>query len=228
MGVSYQANKTQGHEHDLPCIKCSGKTSHKVLASAELRGSDVNGGYSFDWWTDYQVVQCQGCRSISFRQASSNSESHFQVGPDDWEYDVAEKLYPRRIEGMKALGDDEAYLPSKVKQIYSEAVDALASQSLILAGIGLRALLEAVCKDRNAQGSNLYKQIDDLVEQRVLTPGSAQVLHKIRALGNAAAHEVKPHSEKQLALAMGIIEHLLKDVYILPKHAELGFPEETK
>lgn len=51
----------------------------------------------------------------------------------------------------------------------------------------------------------------------------AAILHKIRSLGNAAAHEVKPHSNKQLALAMDIIEHLLKDVYILPKQVETEF-----
>lgn len=127
MGVSYETNKTQGSEHDLPCIKCSGKTAHKVMASAELRGSEENNGYSYDWWADYQVVQCQGCRSISFRQASSDSESYFQVDDDEWDYDVSEKLYPRRIEGVKALSDDEAFLPGKVKQIYGETVDALSS-----------------------------------------------------------------------------------------------------
>jgi hypothetical protein len=48
-------------------------------------------------------------------------------------------------------------------------------------------------------------------------------LHKIRTLGNAAAHEVKPHTEKQLRLAMDVIEHLLTDVYILPKRIDLEF-----
>ncbi|MCK6396003.1 hypothetical protein [Zoogloea sp.] len=53
------------------------------------------------------------------------------------------------------------------------------------------------------------------------------ILHKIRALGNAAAHEITPHSDRQLGLAMNIAEHLLKDVYILSKQAEAEFKDES-
>jgi hypothetical protein len=80
-----------------------------------------------------------------------------------------------------------------------------------------------VCKEKEAEGKDLLEKIDSLVEKRVLTPAGASILHKIRTLGNAAAHEVKPHSEKQLSLAWGIVEHLLKDVFILPKQVEAVF-----
>lgn len=82
-------------------------------------------------------------------------------------------------------------------------------------GVGLRALLETVCKEKNAQGSNLKDKIDNLVKRQILTPKSAEILHKIRTLGNKAAHEVKPHTKAELELGMDIIEHLLRDVYIL-------------
>jgi len=107
------------------------------------------------------------------------------------------------------LGDDTHYLPAKVRQNYDETLQALAVQSPVLAGIGLRALLETVCKDRAAVGSDLFKKLDSLVEQRVLTPASATILHKIRALGNAAAHEVKPHCDRQLPVV--ISNNKLKD-----------------
>lgn len=76
---------------------------------------------------------------------------------------------------------------------------------------------------KNAVGSNLLQKIDALTVKGVLTPAGTGILHKIRTLGNAAAHEVKPHSEKQLGLAMDVIEHLLTDVYILPKQVEAEF-----
>lgn len=102
---------------------------------------------------------------------------------------------------------------------------ALSNQAPVLTGIGLRALLETVCKEKNATGHDLLKKIDSLVSSGILTPASAAILHKIRALGNAAAHEVKPHSDKQLGLAMDIVQHLLKDVYILPKQVGSEFEE---
>ena len=93
--------------------------------------------------------------------------------------------------------------------------------------MGLRALVETVCKEKEAVGGDLFKKIDSLVEKRVLTPVGATILHKIRTVGNAAAHEVKPHSERQLSLALDIVEHLLKDVFILPKQVEAEFENDA-
>ncbi len=222
--VKYHINKTQGEEHELPCIKCTGKTAHKVLASVDIRGEDGDSNFSFEWATDNQIVQCLGCKTVSFRKASSNSEDYHQINEEgDCEYSIDEMLYPTRIEGIKGLGDETHYLPSNVRKIYDETLMALSSQAPVLAGIGLRALLETVCKEKNATGRDLLKKIDSLVSAGILTPASAAILHKIRTLGNAAAHEMKPHSDKQLRLAMDIVEHLLKDVYILPKQVESEF-----
>jgi hypothetical protein len=210
-----EINKTQGSEEKLPCAKCDGKTYHKVLLSFDQSGEDHDGDFDLYWEAHYQIVQCQGCKTVSFRESSTNSEAYEQTGPDDYEKIIYEDLYPSRIEGRKGLGDHVRYLPSKVQRIYTETLQALNSKSPILAGIGLRALVETVCQEKSANGDNLLKRIDDLTTKQVLTPAGAQILHKIRTLGNAAAHEVKPHSEKQLGLAMDVIEHLLTDVYIL-------------
>jgi hypothetical protein len=225
-------NKTQGEEHSLACMKCAGKTAHKVLASADLRRNEEHNDESFSWNTDYQIVQCLGCKTISFRIASTNSEDYHLVGQDgqgnpEYESSIDETLYPPRIEGVKGLGHTH-YLPSNVRRIYEETLIALSCQAPVLSGIGLRALLETVCKEKHATGSDLLKRIDSLVSAGILTPASAAILHKIRTLGNAAAHEVKPHSDNQLRLAMDVVEHLLKDVYILPKQVESEFEDNAK
>jgi hypothetical protein len=218
-----EINKTQGREEKLPCSKCDGKTYHKVLLSVDLDGEESDGDFNFYWDSHYQIVQCQGCKTISFRRIYSNSEDYERIAQDESQLDVHEDLYPSRVEGRKGLETEVHYLPSKVQRIYAETLQALNSKSPILAGIGLRALVETVCQEKSAQGANLLKKIDDLTAKSVLTPAGAQILHKIRTLGNAAAHEVKPHSEKQLGLAMDVIEHLLTDVYILPKQVEAEF-----
>jgi len=223
--ITQLLNNTQGVEHMLPCSTCSGKTTHKVLTSVDVRGDDDGDGYSFSWCTNHQIVHCLGCKTISFREASSNSEDYYPIGNDEYEDTVHQELYPSRIAGRKGLGDEVHYLPSNVRRIYKETLLVLTNHAPVLAGIGLRALLETICKEKNATGHDLLKKIDSLVTSSILTPMSAKILHKIRTLGNAAAHEVKPHSEKQLRLAMDIIEHLLNDVYILPKQVESEFEE---
>lgn len=220
--VDYQVNGSQGTEYFLPCTSCARPTAHKVIVSLEESG----GSEWVQWLSRFQIVQCQGCRTASFRSESGTSEDHVQVGEDEWEYMPDERLYPPRIAGRRGLGDDEFLLPANVRSIYRETMTALAAPAPVIAGIGLRVLLEAVCKEKQATGNNLYEQIDALVASSVLTPASAAILHKIRTLGNTAAHEAKPHSDKQLWLAMDVLEHLLKDVYVLPTLAASEFKDD--
>jgi len=210
---------------DLACAKCSGRTAHIVLASIDDNGSDDQGAFSFEWIVRYQIVECRGCKSRSFREEHSNSED-WDVGEDGHQFPaVNEVLYPPRLAGRKGIGDHLQYLPAKVRQIYSETLAAVMSNSPILAGIGLRALLETVCKEKRAVGKVLADKIDDLEAKRILTPISAKILHRIRNLGNDAAHEVKPHTLQQLGVALDVVEHLLKDVYILPHQMKAQFKE---
>jgi hypothetical protein len=221
--ITYKVNGSIDQEINIPCVTCAGTPSHKVMASFDESGSDGDRNHSFDWREYNQVVQCLGCKTISFRKANTNSEEYYQVSEDEFEHAIFEKLFPSRLIGRKGLGEDARYLPQTVNVIYGETLTALANQCPVLTGIGLRALIETICKEKRAEGKDLFRQIDSLQSTHILTPNSAAVLHKIRTLGNAAAHEVKPHSEKQLGLAMDIIEQLLREVYILPKQVAAEF-----
>lgn len=211
-------------EEVVLCAKCTGRTAHIVLASVHLEGWEtVDSNNTFSWDETHQTIQCLGCKTISFRQRTSNSEAYEHDENGNMVSEVTESLYPPRREGVTGLGNDKYVLPPIVKRIYDETLIALSNAQPVLAGIGLRALLDAVCKEKNAVGGTLHMQIDNLVSQAVLTPTSAAFLHKIRSLGNAAAHEAMPHTDSQLSLAMSVIEHLLQDVFILPQKMEAEF-----
>ena len=90
----------------------------------------------------------------------------------------------------------------------------------VLAGIGIRAIIEAVCKDRLAKGKNLQEKIDDLAKEGIITKDGAAILHSLRFIGNEAVHEVKAHTDQELTIALGVAEHILNSVYIMPKLAE--------
>lgn len=92
----------------------------------------------------------------------------------------------------------------------------MAGGQRILTGIGVRALVEAVCKEVDAGGSNLEERIDALVPDH-LTKQNAEVLHGTRLLGNEAAHEVRPPSKADLEAALEVAQNLLSNVYVIPK-----------
>ncbi|MBI1765969.1 MAG: DUF4145 domain-containing protein [Acidobacteria bacterium] len=211
-------NKSQNEEHRLPCRQCHIKTKHRVMQSVDIDNVEGTPPLAY-WWEDlYQIVQCNGCEEISFREVHGSSDSYVEVSDGDDIYIPDESLYPSRVAGRRQLSDMH-FLPSQVANIYKETHSALCNKMPVLAGIGIRALIETVCKEKEASGKNLKENIDSLVALGVLTKDGAEILHSLRTLGNDAAHEVKPHSDEQLSIAMNVVEHLLNGVYILPQAA---------
>lgn len=223
--VSVSLNQTKDVEYWISCSQCASETTHKVIVSvaAEDRQDRNYSGEDDDvWfvlWERYEIIQCQGCKILSARRESQDQEGW--PGSDDNTIYKNMTVYPHRIPGRRPLH----YVPgmsSQVLKIYQETYQALSQNLFVLTGIGIRSLVEAVCKDRKAKGGNLAKKIDDLVQQGVLTPQNAQFLHGLRQMGNKATHEVQPHSSKELLLALDIVENLLTNVYILPYSVALA------
>ena len=216
-------NKRQGQTVECSCRECHRSTKHEIVTEATKNGSTGLREYDIYWATEYQVVRCRGCETLSFRRVSSNSEdSPIQIGEDEWEENIHEELFPSPHKGRQPLSDTYL-LPDKIQRIYEETLTALNGQQEILCGIGIRAIVETVCKDKSAAGGDLFAKINSLVGLGVLTLDGANILHKLRTLGNNAAHEVKPHTPKELGLAFDVLDHLLLGVYILPEHAKQTF-----
>lgn len=215
--IKITVGEHEGQLYWLPCPRCAAATLHNVIRSAECRES-FNEGHITEL-DDFQIVECQGCKQMSFRKTHSSSEDEwYEEDNGDFGPIVREELYPRRVGNRKELRSIHL-LPPTVGRLYRETLSAIANKSNVLAGIGLRALVEAVCKERNASGGNLERRIDNLVTQGVLTADGANILHSLRLIGNKAAHEAAPPKEADLLLALDVVEHLLNSVYLLPKQA---------
>lgn len=208
-------DKTKGQIRQVVCNRCDNTTNHAVCGSVEfswgnedIQGVDV-----------YEIIKCSGCDNVSFRIGSSNSDDCAQDEEGRYFYPETEEIYPSRLMGRVALSDIYS-LPEKVRGIYKETHTALCSKLKILAGVGIRALVEAICSAEDAAGNTLEKKIDSLVVKNVLTAKNADILHKTRLLGNRAAHEIEAPSDSELDVAFDIVENLLETVYIIPKKAE--------
>jgi hypothetical protein len=207
----------QPAEHEqrlLPCAgSCHGLTRHQVLAEVGYRSStppDPEDGYHLWRSVDCLIVNCLGCNTPSFCQETRDSEVLLA------EDTPARQIYPPRIEGRPQM-DSWYVLPMQVRAIYQETHAAICMPLPVLASIGLRAIVETVCRDKCAPGGNLQQRIDGLVKINLITDDGAKILHSLRVMGNGAAHEVKPHKADELGAAMEVVEHLLQGVYILPE-----------
>ena len=202
----------------IPCQVCNRETRHKVLSETSLQWGFADG--MVDVWTTHEILQCQGCLSITYVESSACSED-INYGADGEPYlPKTTKYFPNRIVGRAKL-DNLYALPYGVAKIYEEAHDALCSNLPIMSGFGLRAIVEAVCNYKEVKGENLEKKIDGLHSMGLITGDGAKILHSLRFMGNEAAHKMKVHTNAQMSAAFDVIEYLLMGVYILPERADI-------
>jgi hypothetical protein len=196
-----------------PCSACDRETRHSILFST------TESEYEYRVDTIFEVVECCGCGTKSFRKVVVWIDDAEQIDDEEWYVPTDVKNYPSILEGHKVVPEIER-VPEIVGDIYRESLDALKSQSKILAGIGLRATIEAICNEQGVTGRNLEQRIDKLARVGLISRNDADRLHAIRFLGNDSAHEIKAAYPKSLLVALRAIEHLILSLYILDSDAD--------
>jgi hypothetical protein len=79
------------------------------------------------------------------------------------------------------------------KDIYSAFEASIRTKGIdyAICMLSLRRVLEMICKDKGAEGKDLERMIDNLIEKNILSPAFSDACWIIRQLGNSAAHADK-------------------------------------
>ena len=195
------------------CSCCERKTQHTVLFNTTEK---IDPSESSDY-KEFQVVQCCGCENISFRQ------SYVAVDAATFDYDINDyyipesvNCYPKTIQNYHNTVD-ENQLPDILYEIYLETKSSIANDNSLLAGAGLRAIIDAICIDKEITGANLSDKIDILASRRHITDIQRDFLHGLRFIGNDSLHDMEETPTKDLVEALTVVDILLNNLYILPK-----------
>lgn len=234
----YSENKLKNQIVQEHCVDCKRETRHMIMTSFDYSGSEFSDyhGWSIDWSSSHQVIQCQGCMASTFRQVNWFSEDQHQIGPDEWDDGERVSLYPKRNNQTVAIKDFWE-VPNNLRKIYRESLDCFNSDSLILSAAGLRAVLDGLCaalniedgpveitkkdgKKESKRFNNLAGKISGLHEKGFLTKQNSDILHEHRYMGNDAVHELESPSKDELKLAINIIEHAFETIFEIPQKGE--------
>lgn len=197
------------------CRACGRSTRHEVLFQHEEE-SNPDFYHEKDTW---QVVRCLGCNTTGFRHRNDDYENVSEDHEGHLRHEIDITAYPRVIRNHKKL-DSLYFVPSLIRRAYTQTLSAYSEHAFVLASIGLRASIEAVCNHLKLSGNSLEKRIDQLFKGGYVSNGDKKLLHAIRFLGNDAAHEIKEPKESELRVALEIVEHLLNSVFILERKAK--------
>lgn len=192
------------------CSRCQFDTNHVILYLKTVNSDDEH--YHCAW--KYMAVQCLGCENVSYRTDFEDYETSYPDEYNDWHHEITTDRYPNSLKDYSPL-TDTWILPDKIKIVYNEAINAFKANCYLLTGVAFRAVIEAVCIDKEIKGRNLELKINNLAKARLITEKEAERLHSIRFIGNDSVHEMAVPKEKILYIVLEIIEHLLKNLYLI-------------
>lgn len=185
------------------CNACKRFTKHSLLFHYTFENPILDTIY----FKDVNVWYCRGCEDVLYQTIISNSKDVDENGNKkniSFVYPIRAFLTITQKRFLK--------LPHHLNLLYFEVVSAINQNILILAAIGLRTLLEGICKDKGIQGKNLKELIDNI---NFVTDNIKRNLHGFRFMGNDAAHELDPPSREDIILALDVMEDLMNYTYEL-------------
>ncbi len=194
------------------CPRCCILTNHEVIHKEKISGDPVE---HFSWSESYEIIQCKGCDNIQFRKVNWDET---MIG---WDYEIQEHVpysertyFPPSVNGHKRLRNFYE-IPERIRVVYNETLECLKGKCYLLAGVGLRAIIEAVCLDQEINGKDLATKINNLTKGKLITEKDSRRLHSIRFLGNDSVHEMEVPKESKLRIALDIVEHLINNLYLI-------------
>jgi hypothetical protein len=217
------------------CETCKAETYHNILKEFK-KSFNEDWGFGDNIW---QIIKCKGCDTTSFRHDWFCSED------DNGRHEI---LYPERGKHFLPIKDfNKSFRKTRiVRRIYREVINSFNNKSYTLCAVGIRAIIEGVCKIENIKSGlvnekqqdgtfickrkkNLEGKIAGLVENDLITRKYLNYLHDLRFMGNEAVHELEEPSSEELKHAIKIVENLLENLYeISETAAELNELMEDK
>ena len=196
------------------CRSCSRTTRHEILHAIDVKNPA-------EWINEeesWRIVRCLGCHTYSFQHRLDDYDDIEEDSEGNLIHSISFNVYPNVIKNHHGLSHTY-HLPPLISTIYQQTLKALSHNANVLASIGLRACIEAVCNHLEISGTNLQRRIDQLFKAGHVSSGDKKRLHAIRFLGNDAAHEIKQPAFGEIRIALEIVEHLLNTLFILENKA---------
>ncbi len=196
-------------ENPVACGHCYNISKMEIIGNGYVTETeDVDENYSFEYGDTYQIVKCPACNKINF--VSFSWHEHWPEARPN--YIV---LYPQN--GAEPVG-----LPDHILKAY-RAAEKVRTVYISAYAILLRRILEEVCLNRQAQGSNLAAMLKDLASKQEIPEKLVNVAKGLRELGNIGAHAGEGElGEDEVPILKALCDAILEYIYSAPHLAELA------
>lgn len=194
------------------CNKCGGERRQEVLRQEKSRWDDEESGICGG--DNYEMIKCCGCEGISLRHSSWHSGNPAEII----------RYYP-----PATFRQEPSWLPElsfaisgrdrSVQDLLQEIYVALQNDSLRLAAMGIRALLEHVMLEKVGDQGSFGKNLDAFEGQGFISKSQRTVLEPVLEAGHATIHRSYKPSYIDLVALIDITENIIESIYINQRRA---------
>lgn len=198
------------------CQRCGNKGIHKVFGCHQKIATIHTDRKGDEFWHEYNyyILECPICESVSFYRKSTYEYDELDDG--GYQY-TDEMLYPAKSYEEHGVPKDilNAFMSAKKTYLFDDSICALS----------LRRVIELICKNKKAIGSNLAEMVKDLIAKNIFPSTFEISLKHIREIGNKGAHDSRLSvSKMELHILLGIVNDIIYFLYTVP--AKIKYLEE--
>ena len=191
-----------------PCSSCIRETTHHILHSVSQQDEDRI--------ETFVMLQCAGCHTISMGRQTlfipdGDKEHTYYPSP-------ASRKHPSWLSSLivgrlRGRAEGEGALGALLMEIY-QAVDGGQHR---LAAMGIRALLEQAMIAKVGDLKTFDEKLDAFQKKGFISLIQRDAMREIIEIGHAAMHRAFNPTEKELSVALDIVEGIFAAIF---DHAE--------
>lgn len=211
-------NETKDLVH-IYCLHCKGEIKHEFLIGLETQEITEEENY----YAEYDLLRCINCESITYKTDHYTSDDVVQIpnqyGELEWDRLTRPNYYPTRDKELANTTHVINLLPDSIQDTFNEVITALNNKLEILSGLGLRTLLEQICK-HFIKDDDLGRILQKFEDEGYISTKQRYLLDDIRYIGNDAAHRAESNSIKKHKLSLSILMNLIQLLFAYYKYEE--------
>jgi hypothetical protein len=150
---------------------------------------------------------CMGCEQATLEmQYRQNADDKEPVLINFWPKRTIQLRKPRILSST----------PKEINRTYIEVISCFNENNLTLTAMGIRAILEAICKDLNitdTESFGLKGKLAILKSRKLYSDSIINALDQFKFLGDDAAHKLVSPKISEIILALQVLDDLLVHQY---------------
>jgi hypothetical protein len=187
------------------CSSCGQDTNHNILFNHLRQTGYPDPEWEIQFSSNYEMLACCGCGNITMRCSTWCSE--------DFESPTI-AYYPPAV--SRKIPKWSSQLPDNEKSLLDEVYTAMHAESLRLAMMGARSLIDVALVSTVGDQGSFGKTLAEGECKGFISSKNRTVLDAAFDAGSAAAHRGHRATLEQVEQVMDIAENLLHSVYVLP------------